>query len=161
MQNTLSISSCTEEVTGIPNEAQHTSLFRTLKMPYFPLSAACTRNVTRATQLLLCSFPIKLIYSNRLQFIHPTVFIGSSFPLSSRKLELRIMHICTLHKRTFLTRSCWYFLHAGTWGIFLRASGKLSLRFRHSFYIEELVPLLEQFNNCSVRCVFRLLPHSS
>jgi len=138
MQNTLSVLSCTEEVTRIPNESQHTSLFHMLKMPYFPHSAACARNVTRATQLLTPSathsFPKKLIYSNRLQFIHPTVFIGSFSPLSSCKLDLRIMHICTPYKcmeynlyictpykRTSLTRSCWYFLRAGTRGIFFES----------------------------------------
>lgn len=122
MQSTLSILSCTEEVTRIPNEAQHTSLFRMLKMPYFPHSAACTRNVIHTTSLLAPSaphsFPKKLIYSNRLRFIHLTVFIRSFSPLSSCKLELRIMRICTLYKGTLLTRSCRYFLCAGTQGVF-------------------------------------------
>lgn len=163
MQNTLSILSCTEEVTRIPNEAQHTSLFHMLKMPYFPHSAACTRNVTRATQLLtpsaLHSFPRKLIYSNRLWFIHPTVFIGSFPPLPSCKLELRIMHICTnVH---FSPGVVGTFHVLAPREYFLKASGKLSLRFRHSFYIEEPARLLEQFNNCSIRCVFQLLPCTS
>lgn len=117
-QNTLSILSCTEEVTGIPNEAQHTSLFHMLKMPYFPHGASCTRNVTHVTQLLasstLHSLPEKLIYSNRHCFIHLTVFTASFSPLSSRTLEMRIMHICTLIQCTCLTRSCWSFLCAGT-----------------------------------------------
>lgn len=53
MQNTLSILSCTKEVTRISNEAKHTSLFHMLKMPYFPNSIACTRNITHAELLLV------------------------------------------------------------------------------------------------------------
>lgn len=121
-QNTLSILSCTEEVTGIPNEVQHTSLFHMLKMPYFCHGASCTRNVTSATQFLapsnLHSLPKKLTYSNRHCFIHLTVFTASFSPLYSCKLEIRIMHISTLIQCTCLTRSCWYFLCAGTWVTF-------------------------------------------
>lgn len=109
-------------MTGIPNEVQHTSLFHMLKMTYFPHGATCTRNVTHTTQLLapstLHSFPKKLIYSNRHCFIHLAVFTAPFSPSSSCKLEMRIMHICTLFQCTCLTRSCWYFLCAGTWVIF-------------------------------------------
>lgn len=114
-------------------------------MPYFPHSAACTRNITHVTQLPAPSaphsFPKSLIYSNRLWFIHPTVLIGSFSPLSSCRLELRVTHMYSV-QMYISHQSCWYFIHADTRGI-LKASGKLSLRFRHSFYIEELVPLLE------------------
>lgn len=134
-----------------------TPLFHMLKMPYFPHGAACTRSVTHATQLLapstLQSFPKKLIYSNRYCFIHLTVFTASFSPLSSWKLEMRKLHICTLnpmymsHQELLVFSTCWHL------GNILEASGKLSLRFRHSLYIKD-VPLLEQLSNCTIKCFF-------
>lgn len=62
--------------------------------------------------------PKKLIYKTRPFFIHLAVFAVSFSPLSSCKLEMKIMHICTLIQCTCLSRSCWHFLCAGTWVIF-------------------------------------------
>lgn len=51
------------------------------------------------------------------------------------------------HQELLVFSMCWHL------GNILEASGKLSLRFRRSFYIED-VPLLEQLNNCSIKCFF-------
>lgn len=94
----------------------------------------------------------KLIYKTRPFFIHLAVFAVSFSPLSSCKLEMKIMHICTLIQCTsqqelLAFSMCWHL------GNILEASGKLSLRFRHSLYIED-VPLLERLNNCTIKCFF-------
>lgn len=113
MQNTLSILSGTTEVTRISNEAKHTSLFHMLKMPYFPNSIACTRNITHAKLLLVlhCTlFQKKNLSTETDWFIHRSVFTQSSSPLSSYKLELRIMCICTLlsHQELLVLSMCWH-----------------------------------------------------
>lgn len=119
-QNTLSILSCTEEVTGIPNEAQHTSLFHMLKMPYFPHGASCTRNVTHATQLLpsstLHSLPKKTYLQQQtlLQSLDCFYCILLSF-ICMQTWDDNNAH---LYSDPCLTRSCWSFLCAGTWVIF-------------------------------------------
>lgn len=161
MQNTLSILSGTTEVTRISNEAKHTSLFHMLKMPYFPNSIACTRNITHAKLLLVLHCTLfqkkKLIYRNRLVYSQECFYsILLSFILVQTWVENNV-HLHSAFSPGAV--GTLYVLAPGEY--FLKASGKLSLRFRHSFYIEELVPLLEQFKCCSIRCVFRLLPCSS
>lgn len=156
-QNTLSILSCTEEVTGIPNEAQHTSLFHMLKMPYFPHGASCTRNVTHATQLLpsstLHSLPKKTYLQQQtlLQSLDCFYCILLSFICmqtwddNNAHLYSDPMHMS--HQELLEFSMCWHLSNI------LEASGKLSLRFRNSLFVED-VPLLEQLNNCTIKCFF-------
>lgn len=147
----------------ILNEAQHTPSFMCSKCPTFlsePPTLETSLVQPRLSHQEHCS-PFQKNLSTATDLVYSSDCIGSFSPLSSCKPELRRIHIRTPYKRAFLIRSCWYFLRAGTWGIFLRPSGKLFLRFRHSFYIEELVSLLEHFSNCRIRCVFWLLSHSS
>lgn len=77
MQNTLSILSGTTEVTRISNEAKHTSLFHMLKMPYFPNSIACTRNITHAKLLLVlhCTLFQKKTYLQKQTGLFTGVFL--------------------------------------------------------------------------------------
>lgn len=142
-------------MTGISNEVQHTSLFHMLKCPTFlmvlpalemsPMQpsflhpALCTpfqKNLSTATNTALFT----CFYCILLSFIFMQTWDENNAHTYSVPKYMS-------HQELLVFSMCWHL------GNILEASGKLSLRFRHSFYIED-VPLLEQLNNCSIKCFF-------